>query len=107
MVQYFINPKRKQIVCVLNDKHTGRSFKGVAKCAPEDEFNAEFGKRLAFLRAQSKEITASIGVMAGTFDTETQQMFLHQNAALKVREKAIRVMERGQRIAVEIENMLK
>ncbi|MDO4465587.1 MAG: hypothetical protein Q4C49_01095 [Bacillota bacterium] len=35
------------------------------------------------------------------------QMFLHQNAALKVREKAIRVMERGQRIAVEIENMLK
>lgn len=40
------------IICVSH--YAGKSIRGVAKCAPADEYDEEFGKKLARLRCDVK-----------------------------------------------------
>ena len=42
------------VVCYLYDKQTGKTFKGVAVCQPEDTFDEELGKKIAKLKAIHK-----------------------------------------------------
>ncbi len=74
-VEYMIYPEERRVVCRLLDcsrtafkrilKYTNAdyvigpyrvddTFVGIAKCAPEDEFDAEFGMKLALARAKRK-----------------------------------------------------
>lgn len=41
-----------KVICVSS--YMGRSVRGVAKCSPNDEFNEEFGKKLAQARCDYK-----------------------------------------------------
>ena len=43
---------------VVNKYAINSSYIGKAKCHPDDEFNVEFGKRLALLRAKKKHLNA-------------------------------------------------
>ena len=72
--KYYVNEEKKVVVCVLivtdeilNKLHKYglaeeyfpyesdvRKYTGVARCAPEDEFDVEYGKRLAEYRASYK-----------------------------------------------------
>lgn len=73
-IEYFVNLEAGVVVCRINNcrdianlrihKYSNSepwepwnytlpdSFIGVAKCAPEDEFDEEYGKKLALLRAK-------------------------------------------------------
>ena len=48
--QYYFT--KNKVICVSH--YAGRTVRGVAKCAPNDEFNEEFGKTLARLRCDVK-----------------------------------------------------
>lgn len=49
------NDAKKVIVVYVIDEFNN-SFKGKAKCNDEDEFNYEFGEKLAYLRAKKKMV---------------------------------------------------
>lgn len=59
MVKYFTDEDKRKCVCLITIKKKGdnkfiKSFKGVAKCSPEDDFNPETGLELAHVRALIK-----------------------------------------------------
>jgi len=49
----YVNDKKKVVVVYLKDEFN-LEFKGRAKCSPEDTFDAEYGEKLAWLRARKK-----------------------------------------------------
>lgn len=49
---YVVIPEKKKVVAYSS--YAGQSVRGVAKCAPEDEFDVEFGKKLAAARCNVK-----------------------------------------------------
>ena len=49
---YVVIPEKKKIVAYST--YAGQSVRGVAKCAPDDEFDIEFGKKLAAARCNVK-----------------------------------------------------
>lgn len=53
MVEYFT--KGNKVTCVLTDRETKEVTVGRAKCNPDDEFDLEYGKQVAFNRAKLKE----------------------------------------------------
>lgn len=63
MVSYKVNREARTVKCTLVDFCNGKVRKsvGVARCAPEDEFNEEIGKNIAFHRARIDEIGKNIG----------------------------------------------
>ena len=74
--KFFVYEEKRKVVCLIDgtewrllnflrnyttnvyadddDVALSRSYVGVATCAPEDEWNEEFGKRLAFHKAKMK-----------------------------------------------------
>ena len=54
MVEYF--RKGNKITCILKDRETGEITIGRAKCSPEDTFDENYGRELAFARARYKEL---------------------------------------------------
>lgn len=81
--KYIVQPEKRKVICILNDTShmflnyvwdnipiniTGfwgdralerkmlmpARFVGIATCAPEDEFDEEFGRKLAYKRAKDK-----------------------------------------------------
>lgn len=50
MYQFFVADKK--VICVSS--YAGKSVRGVAKCAPDDEFDEDFGRRLAQTRCDFK-----------------------------------------------------
>jgi len=49
---YVVIPEKKKVIAYSS--YAGQSIRGVAKCAPEDKFDVEFGKRLAAARCDVK-----------------------------------------------------
>lgn len=52
MAKYKFYVNGNMIVCVSH--YAGKSVRGIAKCSPEDNFDLEFGKRLAKARCDLK-----------------------------------------------------
>ena len=50
--RFYHNAENSVIVCTTIYK--GETVRGVAKCSPEDRFDVEAGKRLAYLRCKQK-----------------------------------------------------
>ena len=50
--------KNKSVIAVC--RYAGRNIRAVAKCAPEDKFDAEFGTKLAIARCKIKVAKAKI-----------------------------------------------
>lgn len=51
-VEFFVNSDKRTVVAVLRGKYScGLITKGIAKCAPDDVFNADIGKAIALGRA--------------------------------------------------------
>lgn len=52
-INYIVKPEIGLVVCIIrDDPYT--SWRGSAKCSPQDTFDEEKGKRIAFLRACAK-----------------------------------------------------
>lgn len=49
---FYYHEENKTIVCTTLYKE--QMVRGIAKCYPEDEFNLEVGKKLAYLRCKKK-----------------------------------------------------
>ena len=49
---YVVVPEKKKVIAYST--YAGQSVRGVAKCAPDDEFDVEFGKKLAAARCDVK-----------------------------------------------------
>jgi hypothetical protein len=65
MVRYKIDEENRVIKCVLIDFPTTPGCKtrksvGIARCANDDEWDVEVGKRIAFKRARQAEIGNNI-----------------------------------------------
>lgn len=52
MERYKFYRTKNQVICVSH--YAGKAVRGIAKCAPSDEFDEEFGKKLAQLRCDLK-----------------------------------------------------
>ena len=50
--RFYHNFEDNTVVCTTFYK--GRTIRGIAKCDPEDDFNLEVGKKLAYLRCRQK-----------------------------------------------------
>lgn len=85
--KYYINENKKEIIAVCH--YAGRTIRGKAKCALGDDFNVEFGKKLAKAKAELKVHkikwqNASIKAL----EAETQLL-----TAKRHREKMIKYLE--------------
>lgn len=54
----YIDEKNKSVIAVC--RYAGRNIRAVAKCAPEDTFDIEFGTKLAIARCEVKVAKAKI-----------------------------------------------
>lgn len=50
--QFYYNEDKRSIVCTTVYK--GQTIRATAKCAPEDVFDLEVGKKIAYLRCKQK-----------------------------------------------------
>ena len=50
--RFYVNEKEKTVYAIST--FAGKIVRGIAKCAPEDNFDVEFGKRLAASRCNMK-----------------------------------------------------
>jgi hypothetical protein len=55
---FSIDEKGKKVIAITH--YGGKAIKGIAKCAPEDTFDVEFGCKLAVARAEAKVAKAKI-----------------------------------------------
>lgn len=51
----YVNEAKRTIVTVIEDE-IGNEFRGQSYCSVDDEFNKDFGEKLAYLRAKRKMI---------------------------------------------------
>lgn len=58
-VKYIVKPENNLVVCIIRED-CYNVFRGVAKCSPDDTFDEEKGKRIAYLRACKKRKRAFI-----------------------------------------------
>lgn len=52
-IKYIVKPEIGLVVCIIRDDEF-TSWRGSAKCSPDDTFNEDIGKKIAFLRACAK-----------------------------------------------------
>lgn len=79
--QYYFT--KNKVICISH--YAGRTVRGVAKCAPNDEFNEEFGKTLARLRCDVK-VAELRYKRADALLTEADRQFDEVDALLAKRE---------------------
>ena len=77
--KYYYVPEKKKVICVSH--YAGKPVRGVAKCAPGDEFNVKIGERLARLRCDLKVACLRYG-RAHEKWLEADQAFLKAEEAL-------------------------
>ena len=65
MYKFIELPEQRKVICISS--YAGRSVKGVAKCAPNDEFSMEYGKRLAQARCDVKIASKRIEATADKY----------------------------------------
>lgn len=58
MARYNFYKTKNKVICVSS--YAGKTIRGVAKCAPNDTFDEEKGKRLAQLRCDLKVAAARV-----------------------------------------------
>lgn len=54
---YFdVSKNKREIICALINRETGRIYTGKSKCRKEDVFNEQIGKTIAWAKARKKEL---------------------------------------------------
>ena len=72
-VKYIVKPEIGLVVCVIKEDWNN-VFRGVAKCSPEDQFDEEKGKRIAYLRACKKRKRAFIKDCRGDIEMYREEI---------------------------------
>lgn len=72
----YVDEKNKTVIAVC--RYAGRNIRAVAKCAPEDTFDIEFGTKLAKARcdlkvARAKNQNASVAYMKASIAADEAQ----------------------------------
>lgn len=65
MYKFIELPEQRKVICISS--YAGRPVKGVAKCAPNDEFSMEYGRRLAQARCDVKIAGKRMEATAGKY----------------------------------------
>lgn len=58
MYKYYVDEKNRMVIAVC--RYAGRNVRGTAKCAPEDAFDIELGKKIATARCEEKKAKIKI-----------------------------------------------
>ena len=56
--KFYYNKDEKTLICTILYK--GKTIRGIAKCDPDDEFNIDTGKKLAYLRCRQKLLVKKV-----------------------------------------------
>jgi len=92
----FVNEEKRTIVTIITDEYSNQ-FKGQSWCSEEDEFNVDFGEKLAYLRAKRKMVrfykkaneNQLVATRKGMADFETRmtrELGKHENVLNKINE---------------------
>ena len=84
-INYIVKPEIGLVVCILRD-NPWTSWRGSAKCSPDDTFDEEKGKRIAFLRACAKRkryILKDVRETVEIFDQDIRESEERKRKAMK------------------------
>lgn len=125
---FAINKEKRTIVCWLNetedffndflfencidgwlsasqrDYKMNNRFVGIAYCAEEDEWNEEFGKRLAFYRMKRKLFDSFYNKVRAYFDARENELDKFEDVCLAYRSKVEASIARQMSKIMESEN---
>lgn len=75
-------PEQKKVIAVI---YSGiGKFRGVAKCNPEDEWDEDFGKKLAMARAETKYVVKQTHNLHKKFDQNLREIAILINRNSKI-----------------------
>lgn len=92
MVGYKVYEKERTVVCTLVERVSPTKVvktKGMAICSPNDEFDVEIGKKLAFNRARINELARGISECCETERSLDRQVAMCHKV-LDARKEAMR-----------------
>ena len=69
----YVNESKRTIVTVIEDE-IGNEFRGQSYCSIDDEFDKDFGEKLAYLRAKRKMIRYYRGIYEHNLKNAREQM---------------------------------
>lgn len=69
----YVNEAKRTIVTVVEDE-IGNEFRGQSYCSVDDEFNKDFGEKLAYLRAKRKMIRYYRGIYEHNLKRAREEM---------------------------------
>ena len=90
MVSYKVDKEKRTIRCILVEHGNGvtRKSVGMAVCGPEDEWDEEYGKKLAFNRARIQEIGRNISDYMMYMDSlDRQYKAIHEHYVNKIKQQ--------------------
>lgn len=101
MVSYKVDKEKRTIRCILVEHGNGvtRKSVGMAVCNPGDEWDEEYGKKLAFNRARIQEIGRNISdymMYMDSLDRQYKAIHEHYVNKIKRQRKAIRALREDQ-----------
>lgn len=122
---YFVNEEKKIVVCKLEncagsllcdlceqsyphhpDLIIADTFVGKAKCAPEDTFDVELGKKIARERAIAKLFRAKLKTLSRFMDLQTHAFRQMYDTCSKINTKNAKTIERKRKSIEHILNGL-
>lgn len=71
--KFYVNKEKKEVIAVC--RYAGRTVRAKAKCRPEDTFDIEKGKELAYKRAEVKVKKIKQKNAAAKYAQAIKQMF--------------------------------
>lgn len=96
------------LVEVPNDFYLSSQYKGIAKCVPEDTFDVEYGKKLAYRKAYLKYVTAlekKVKFIVGVYNKIINESLIKFNkAVIKVDGKTTAAIELYNKVLEEAGN---
>lgn len=75
--RFYWNAKTNTVICTTLYK--GETIRGVAKCSPEDYFDIEAGKKLAYLRCKRKFLHKKLKRAQKVYDDAAREYARAQN----------------------------
>ena len=104
MSRYKFIVTEDRVICLSS--YMGRTVRGIAKCSPNDEFNEEFGKKLAQARCDLKVAQKRYERAYEKEDEAENQLFRAEQYARKMSDYLWDAEEALDEATSELENLL-
>lgn len=99
----YVNESKRTIVTVIEDE-IGNEFRGQSYCSVDDEFDKDFGEKLAYLRAKRKMIRYYRGIYEHNLKNAREQMTHYEEKFGKEINKHNNILEKVENAIDEMLN---